>query len=29
LQAGVQIVGGCCGIGPAHIRRLGGKLVHS
>ena len=25
LQAGVQIVGGCCGIGPAHIRRLGGK----
>jgi S-methylmethionine-dependent homocysteine/selenocysteine methylase len=29
LQAGVQIVGGCCGIGPAHIRRLGGKLLHS
>jgi S-methylmethionine-dependent homocysteine/selenocysteine methylase len=29
LQAGVQIVGGCCGIGPAHISRLGGKLVHS
>ena len=29
LQAGVQIVGGCCGIGPAHIRGLGGKLVHS
>jgi homocysteine S-methyltransferase len=29
LQAGVQIVGGCCGIGPAHIRRLGGKLTHS
>jgi S-methylmethionine-dependent homocysteine/selenocysteine methylase len=29
LQAGVQIVGGCCGIGPAHIRRLGGQLTHS
>ena len=29
LQAGVQIVGGCCGIGPAHIRRLGSKLLHS
>ena len=29
LQAGVQIVGGCCGIGPAHIRRLGGKLTYS
>ena len=29
LQAGVQIVGGCCGIGPAHIRRLSGKLTHS
>lgn len=22
-DAGVQIVGGCCGIGPAHIARLG------
>jgi S-methylmethionine-dependent homocysteine/selenocysteine methylase len=29
LQAGVQIVGGCCGIGPAHIGCLRGKLVHS
>ena len=29
LQAGAQIVGGCCGIGPSHIRRLGGKLDHS
>ena len=29
LQQGVQIVGGCCGIGPSHIRRLGGKLTHS
>jgi homocysteine S-methyltransferase len=28
LQAGVQIVGGCCGIGPAHISCLGG-LIHS
>jgi homocysteine S-methyltransferase len=23
IAAGVQIVGGCCGIGPAHIRSLG------
>ena len=29
LQAGAQIVGGCCGIGPSHIRRLSGKLDHS
>jgi len=29
LQQGVQIVGGCCGIGPSHIRRLGGRLTHS
>ncbi len=29
LQAGVQIVGGCCGIGPSHIRRLSGKLDYS
>ena len=29
LQQGVQIVGGCCGIGPSHIRRLSGKLTHS
>lgn len=29
LRQGVQIVGGCCGIGPSHIRRLGGKLTYS
>ena len=29
LRAGVQIIGGCCGIGPSHIRRLGGKLTWS
>ena len=29
LQAGAQIVGGCCGIGPEHIRSLSGKLTHS
>lgn len=23
IETGVQIVGGCCGIGPAHIERLG------
>jgi S-methylmethionine-dependent homocysteine/selenocysteine methylase len=27
--AGVQIVGGCCGTGPSHIRRLSGKLTYS
>ena len=26
LREGVQIVGGCCGIGPSHIRRLTGRL---
>ena len=25
LESGVQIVGGCCGIGPSHIRRLGDR----
>jgi len=29
LAQGVQIVGGCCGIGPSHIRRLSGKLDYS
>jgi S-methylmethionine-dependent homocysteine/selenocysteine methylase len=29
LRQGVQIVGGCCGIGPSHIRRLSGKLDYS
>jgi methionine synthase I (cobalamin-dependent) len=29
LRTGVQIVGCCCGIVSAHIRRLGGKLAHS
>ena len=29
LRADVQILGGCCGIGPSHIRRLGGKLTWS
>jgi len=29
LRAGVQVVGGCCGIGPSHIRRLSGKLTYS
>lgn len=29
LRAGVQIVGGCCGIGPSHIRRLSGQLDYS
>ena len=26
IESGVQIVGGCCGVGPTHIDRLGGKL---
>ena len=26
IRQGVQIVGGCCGIGPSHIRRLGGSM---
>ena len=27
INAGVQIVGGCCGIGPAHIASLGHELM--
>lgn len=29
LDTGVNIVGGCCGIGPAHIKALGEHLVNS
>ncbi|MEX3772558.1 homocysteine S-methyltransferase family protein [Pseudomonas sp. MYb118] len=28
VAAGASIVGGCCGIGPEHIERLHGHLVH-
>jgi methionine synthase I (cobalamin-dependent) len=26
LSQGVQVLGGCCGIGPEHIRRLRERL---
>jgi 5-methyltetrahydrofolate--homocysteine methyltransferase len=27
LKAGANIVGGCCGIGPRHVKRLGATLA--
>ncbi|MCG6890870.1 MAG: homocysteine S-methyltransferase family protein [Gammaproteobacteria bacterium] len=29
MQAGAQMVGGCCGIGSTHIRGPGAKSTHS
>ncbi|MCZ6721142.1 MAG: homocysteine S-methyltransferase family protein [Proteobacteria bacterium] len=29
VEAGVQIVGGCCGTGPEHIRALKERLPRS
>ncbi len=27
IEAGARIVGGCCGVGPAHIEALAGELA--